>query len=66
MIDVIMEEKTISINKSEYDDLKTKAIDWENMYIIMEKCDKDSAYDAIKAILGVWDDVPKELKVVEL
>lgn len=54
----------ISITKDEYDDLKTKSIDWDNMHIIMSRCEKDVAYEVIKTILGLWDD-EKEINIIE-
>lgn len=59
-------KEMITITKEEYDDLMTKAIDWENMHIIMDKCRKDVAYDSIRVILGIWEEQSKELKVVEI
>ncbi len=59
-------KEMITITKEEYDDLMTKAIDWENMHIIMDKCHRDVAYDSIRVILGIWEEKIKELKVVEI
>lgn len=58
-------QETITITKDEYDDLCHYRNDWENMYIIMQKCNEKTALEAIRVLLADWEE-PKEIKVLEI